>query len=125
MPTPHLHGATARQCGVLGAAHVAANGTPPRSGFGPGWGFRGSPEPAIRPIKRQGFQGRYGMVALYVRRLRQVQGLAPRQCRSDQPLTAVTAGTPPPPPPPPAAWVGLPPPPPRTPGDDHLFARRF
>jgi transposase len=48
----------------------------------------------LRAIKRQGFQGRYGIVALYVRRLRQAQGLAPRQRRSDQPLPAVTAGTP-------------------------------
>jgi transposase len=48
----------------------------------------------FRAIKDQGFQGRYGIVALYVRRLRQAQGLAPRQRRSDQPLPAVTAETP-------------------------------
>jgi transposase len=46
----------------------------------------------FRAITDQGFQGRYGMVARYVRRLRQAQGLAPRQRRSDQPLPAMTAG---------------------------------
>ncbi|HEX2275657.1 MAG TPA: transposase [Candidatus Tectomicrobia bacterium] len=43
----------------------------------------------FRTIRSQGFRGRYGMVALYVRRMRQAQGLAPRQHRSDQPLPAV------------------------------------
>ncbi len=41
-------------------------------------------------IRRQGFQGQYGIVALYVRRMRQAQGLAPQQRRSDQPLPTVT-----------------------------------
>jgi transposase len=44
-------------------------------------------------IRSQGFRGQYGMygmVALYVRRMRQAQGLAPRQRRSDQPLPVVT-----------------------------------
>jgi transposase len=44
----------------------------------------------FRTIRSQGFRGQYGIVALYVRRMRQVQGLAPRQRRSDQPLPAVT-----------------------------------
>jgi transposase len=44
----------------------------------------------FRTIRRQGFRGRYGIVALYVRRMRQAQGLAPRQRRSDQPLPTVT-----------------------------------
>jgi transposase len=44
----------------------------------------------FRTIRSQGFQGQYGIMALYVRRMRQAQGLAPRQCRSDQPLPTVT-----------------------------------
>jgi transposase len=44
----------------------------------------------FRTIRRQGFRGQYGIVALYVRRMRQAQGRAPRQRRSDQPLPAVT-----------------------------------
>jgi transposase len=47
----------------------------------------------FRTIRRQGFRGQYGMVALYVRRMRQAQGLAPRQRRSDQPLPALTAAS--------------------------------
>jgi transposase len=45
----------------------------------------------VRTIRSQGFQGQYGMVALYVRRMRQAQRLAPWQRRSDQPFPAVTA----------------------------------
>src|SRR5262245_2889955 len=45
----------------------------------------------FRTIRHQGFQGQYGIVALYVRRMRQAQRLAPWQRRSDQPLPAVTA----------------------------------
>jgi transposase len=44
----------------------------------------------FRMIRSQGFRGQYGIVALYVRRMRQAQGLAHRQRRSDQPLPAVT-----------------------------------
>jgi transposase len=44
----------------------------------------------FRPIRRQGFRGQYGLVARYVRRMRQAQGLAPRHHRRDQPLPAVT-----------------------------------
>jgi transposase len=44
----------------------------------------------FQTIRSQGFRGRYGIVALYVRRMRQAQGLAPWQRRSDQPLPAVT-----------------------------------
>jgi transposase len=44
----------------------------------------------FRMIRRQGFRGQYGMVALYVRRMRQAQGLAPGQRRSTRPLPTVT-----------------------------------
>jgi len=44
----------------------------------------------FRTIRDHGFPGQYGIVALYVRRMRQAQGLAPRQRRSDQPLPTVT-----------------------------------
>jgi transposase len=44
----------------------------------------------FRTIRGQGFQGQYGIVALYVRRMRQAQGLAPGQRRSTQPLPTVT-----------------------------------
>jgi transposase len=43
----------------------------------------------FRTIRRQGFRGQYGIVALYVRRMRQAQGLAPQQRRSDRPLPTV------------------------------------
>ena len=44
----------------------------------------------FRTIRSQGVQGQYGMVALYVRRMRQAQGLAPGHRRSTQPLPPVT-----------------------------------
>jgi transposase len=44
----------------------------------------------FRTIRSQGFRGQYGIVALYVRRMRQAQRLAPWQRRSAQPLPAVT-----------------------------------
>jgi transposase len=44
----------------------------------------------FRMIRRQGFRGQYGIVALYVRRMRQARGLAPQPRRSDQPLPTVT-----------------------------------
>jgi transposase len=44
----------------------------------------------FRTIRSQGFRGQYGIVALYVRRMRQAQGLAPGQRRSTQPLPVVT-----------------------------------
>jgi transposase len=44
----------------------------------------------FRTIRSQGFRGQYGIVALYVRRMRQAQGLAPGQRRSAQPLPMVT-----------------------------------
>jgi transposase len=40
-------------------------------------------------IRNQGFRGQYGIVALYVRRMRQAQRLAPWQRRSAQLLPAV------------------------------------
>jgi transposase len=47
----------------------------------------------FRTIRRQGFRGQYGIVALYVRRMRRAQGLAPWQRRSAQPLPAVVEGS--------------------------------
>jgi transposase len=44
----------------------------------------------FRTIHSIGFRGQYGIVALYVRRMRQAQRLAPWQRRSGQPLPAVT-----------------------------------
>jgi transposase len=44
----------------------------------------------FRTIRRQGFQGQYGMVALSVRRMRQAQRFAPGQRRRAPPLPAVT-----------------------------------
>jgi transposase len=41
-------------------------------------------------LRDQGFRGQDGIVALYGRRRRQAQGLAPRPRRSDQPLPTVT-----------------------------------
>jgi transposase len=49
--------------------------------------------PLFRTMRRQGFRGQYGMVALEVRRMRQAQRLAPWQRRSAQPLPAVTEGS--------------------------------
>ena len=47
----------------------------------------------FRTIRRQGFQGQYGIVALYVRRMRQAQGLAPGRRCSPHPLPVVTEGS--------------------------------
>jgi transposase len=47
----------------------------------------------FRIIRSQGFRGQYGIVALYVRRMRQAQRLAPWQRRCTQPLPAVTEGS--------------------------------
>jgi transposase len=44
----------------------------------------------FRTIRRQGFRGQYGIVALYIRRMRQAQQLAPWQRRSPHPLPIVT-----------------------------------
>jgi transposase len=64
---------------------------PYKSALLAGWnnGCRNSSH-LFRTIRRQGFRGQYGIVALYVRRMRQAQGLAPWQRRSDRPLPAVT-----------------------------------
>src|SRR5262249_2547021 len=43
----------------------------------------------FRTIRSQGFQGQYGIVALYVRRMRRAQGLAPQQGRNAQLLPVV------------------------------------
>jgi transposase len=47
----------------------------------------------FRTIRRQGFRGQYGIVALYVRRMRQAQGLAPGRRCSPAPLPPVTEGS--------------------------------
>ena len=47
----------------------------------------------FRVIRRQGFRGQYGIVALYVRRMRPAQQLARRQRRSAQPLPTVVEGS--------------------------------
>jgi transposase len=47
----------------------------------------------FRMIRNQGFQGQYGIVALYVRRMRQAQGLAPGRRYSPHPLPMVTEGS--------------------------------
>jgi transposase len=44
----------------------------------------------FRTIRSQGFRGQYGIVALYVRRMRQAQGLAAGRRRSLHPLPTVT-----------------------------------
>ena len=49
--------------------------------------------PRFRTIRRQGFQGQSGIVALYVRRMRQAQGLAPGRRCSSHPLPVVTEGS--------------------------------
>jgi transposase len=46
----------------------------------------------FRTIRSQGFRGQYGIVALYVRRMRQAQGLAPGRRCSPHPLPAVAEG---------------------------------
>jgi len=61
----------------------------------------------FRVIRRQGFQGQYGMVALYSRRRRQAQRVAPWQRRSAQPLPAVVEGSRRPLPPRRATWLVL------------------
>jgi transposase len=47
----------------------------------------------FRTIRNRGFQGQYGIVALYVRRMRQAQGLAPGRRCSPHPLPVVTEGS--------------------------------
>jgi transposase len=80
--------------------------------------------PLFRTIRRHGFRGQYGMVALSVRRMRQEQGLAPRQRRSDQPLPAVTAVSRRPLTPRRATWLVLRPPDQCTP-EDHQFLEQL
>ena len=77
----------------------------------------------FRTIRSQGFQGQYGIVALYVRRMRQAQGLAPRQRRSAQPLPAVTEAPRRPLTPRRATWLVLRPPERSTAQDHHQLAQ--
>jgi hypothetical protein len=76
-----------------------------------------------RGIKCQGFHARYGIVPLYVQRLLQAQGLAPRQRRSDHPLLVVTAATRRLLTPRCATWLVLRPPDQCAEDGDHLLAR--
>jgi transposase len=77
----------------------------------------------FRTIRSHGFRGRYGLVALYIRRLRRVQGLAPRPRRSEQPLPAVTAVSPCPLTLRRATWLVLRPPESSTEADHHQLAQ--
>jgi transposase len=77
----------------------------------------------FRAIRRQGFRGRYGIVALYVRRMREAQGLAPRQRRSDQPLPTVTEAPRRPLTPRRATWLVLRPPKPPSDEAHHQLAQ--
>ena len=77
----------------------------------------------FRTIRSQGFRGQYGIVALYVRRMRQAQGLAPWQRRSDQPLPTVTEAPRRPLTPRRATWLVRRPAEQGTEEDHHLLAR--
>jgi transposase len=77
----------------------------------------------FRTIRSQGFRGQYGIVALYVRRMRQAQGLAPGQRRSPHPLPAVTEGARRPLTPRRATWLVLRPPERSTAQDHHQLAQ--
>ena len=77
----------------------------------------------FRTIRRQGFRGQYGIVALYVRRMRQAQGLAPWQRHSAQPLPTVTEAPRRPLTPRRATWLVLRPPERCTQEDHQLLAQ--
>jgi transposase len=72
-------------------------------------------------IKGQGYPGSYVTVARYAQRLREAQGLAPRQRRSDQPLPAVAEPSRPPLTVSQAAWLVLRRPERRRPDDKPLL----
>jgi transposase len=76
----------------------------------------------FRTIKAQGFQGQYGIVALYVRRLRQAQGRTPRQQGSSR-LPGVIMAPPRPLTPRRATWLVLQAPGQCTEEDRQLLAR--
>jgi transposase len=77
----------------------------------------------FRVIRSQGFRGQYGIVALYVRRMRQAQGLAPGQRRSTRPLPTVTEAPRRPLTPRRATWLVLRPPERATMQDHHQLAQ--
>jgi transposase len=77
----------------------------------------------FRLIQGQGFQGRYGIVALYVRRLREVSASVPPQRCHALPLPGVTAAPPRPLTPRRATWLVLRPPDQCTAEDQQLVAR--
>jgi transposase len=77
----------------------------------------------FRTIRSQGFQGQYGIVALYIRRMRQAQRLAPWPRRSAQPLPAVVEGSRRPLTPRRATWLVLRPPDQCAQADHQLLAQ--
>jgi transposase len=77
----------------------------------------------FRTLRSQGFHGQYGIVALYVRRMRQAQGLAPGQRRSPHPLPVVAEGSRRLLTPRRATWLALRPPAPSTEQDHHQLAQ--
>ena len=77
----------------------------------------------FRTIKAQGFQGQYGIVALYVRRLRQAQGRTPQQQGSGRRLPRVLMAPPRPLTPRRATWLVLQAPDQCTAEDQQLLAR--
>jgi transposase len=77
----------------------------------------------FRVPRGQGFRGQYGSVALYIRRMRQAQRLAPWQRRSAQPLPAVVEGSRHPLTPRRATWLVLRPSEPSTKQDRHQLAQ--
>jgi transposase len=77
----------------------------------------------FRTIRSHGFQGQYGFVALYVRRLRQAQGRTPRQQGSDRRLPRVIMTPPRPLTPRCATWLVLRAPDQCTKEDQQLLAR--
>jgi transposase len=77
----------------------------------------------FRTIRNQGFQGQYGIVALYVRRMRQAQGLAPGRRCTPHPLPVVTGGSQRPLTPRRATWLVLRPSERSTDQDHHQLAQ--
>jgi transposase len=77
----------------------------------------------FRVIRSQSFRGQYGIVALYIRRMRQAQGLAPRQRRSAQPLPVVTDASRRPLTPRRATWLVLRPPEQSADEDQHQWTQ--
>jgi transposase len=77
----------------------------------------------FRVIRSHSLRGQYGIVALYIRRMRQAQGLAPRQRRSAQPLPVVTDASRRPLTPRRATWLVLRPPEQSADEDQHQWTQ--